>query len=171
MLLESCTRRQRWHISARSCWSPGWPDCQVLQDLVGLRLTIYYRNSPIARRKVTSEKVLICAAIMSMYSLYRAVPLLASESSPLEARAAQSRSGRSYTTRGSTRFAPAAFCFCTSFAKVEMMGTLARTSLDWMHQKESVPNNEVVYLQPVEGANLCNVRGFGSESCGASCRQ
>jgi hypothetical protein len=47
------------------------------------------------RTKVTSENVLIWAAMLLMYSWYKAVPLLASDSSPLEDRAAQSRSGKS----------------------------------------------------------------------------
>lgn len=71
---------------------------------------LFSKHSPIARLTFTSGYFFRIATILSMYSvLYRLAPLLSIASSPFDASAAQSRSGRLYTTNVPISFAPAAF--------------------------------------------------------------
>jgi hypothetical protein len=85
------------------------------------------------RMTLVLGNLLIAATMRSMYSvLYWLTPPVAMANSPLEAAAAQSRSGKSYTTAVMAMggLAPARFCASTSARYCSNRGTLARVSLE-----------------------------------------
>lgn len=79
-------------MGPQGCWSKKC--CKRTKDSNG------HCNLPITRTNLTDGAAFRCFTIASMYPLYLTMPPSALESSPFEALALQSLSGRLYTTNG-----------------------------------------------------------------------